>query len=102
MIDVRDLRIGSHVAHKRYPDRVCRVECIMPTSVYLSYDDNGVRIKMFNVSISDLEPLKITEERLEALSEVTGMFKELFRNNVEWHTLETFTWIEYGEEVIAE
>ena len=102
MIDVRDLRIGSHVAHKRYPDRVCRVESIMPTSVYLSYDDNGVRIKMFNVPISDLEPLKITEERFEAFCEATGINKEYFQANAEWHILETFAWIEFGEEVIAE
>lgn len=100
MIDVRDLRIGSHVAHKRYPDRVCRVECIMPTSVYLSYDDNGVRVKMFNVPISDLEPLEITEERLNALCEATGIAKEHFKANAEWHILETFAWVEYGEEVI--
>lgn len=102
MIDIRDLRIGSHVALKRYPNRVCRIECIMPTSVYISYADNGVRVKMFNVPITELKPLEITEERLEALCEATGMFKELFRNNAEWHILETFTWIEFRKEIIAE
>lgn len=102
MIDVRDLRIGSHVAHKRYPDRVCRVECIMPSSVYLSYTDNGVRVKMFNVPISDLEPLEVTEERLDALCEATGIKKEDFQRDAEWHILETFAWIEFGETLITE
>lgn len=78
MIDIRDLRIGSHIALKRYPNRVCRIECIMPTSVYISYAYNGVRVKMFNVPISELKPLKITEERLNALCKATGIAKKAF------------------------
>lgn len=98
MIDVRDLRIGSHVALKRYPNRVCRIECIMPTSVHISYADNGVRVKMFNVPISELKPLEITAERLNAL----GIAKERFQANAEWHILETFAWVEFRKEVLAE
>lgn len=101
MIDVRDLRIGSHVALKRYPNRVCRIECIMPTSVYISYADNGVRVKVFNVPISELKPLEITEERLNALCN-TGIAKERFQANAEWHILETFAWVEFRKEVLAE
>lgn len=102
MIDIRDLRIGSHVALKRYPNRVCRIECIMPTSVYISYPDNGVRVKMFNVPISELKPLEITAERLNALCKATGIAKERFHSNAEWHILETFAWVEYRKEVLAE
>lgn len=102
MIDVRDLRIGSHVALKRYPNRVCRIECIMPTSVYISYADNGVRVKMFNVPISELKPLEITAERLNALCKATGIAKERFQANAEWHILETFAWVEFRKEVLAE
>ena len=105
MIDIRDLRIGSHVALKRYPNRVCRIECIMPTSVYISYADyadNGVRVKMFNVPISELKPLEITAERLNTLCKATGIAKERFQANAEWHILETFAWVEFRKEVLAE
>lgn len=107
MIDIRDLRIGSHVALNRYPNRVCRIECIMPTSVYISYvyisyADNGVRVKMFNVPITELKPLEITEERLNALCKATGIPKERFKVNAEWHILETFAWVEFRKEIIAE
>jgi len=102
MIDIRDLRIGSHVAHKRYPDRVCRIECIMPSSVYLSYIDSGVRVKMFNVPLSDLDPLEITEERLNTARSITGLGLEGFQLTVDWLSLESFVWIEFGQEIIAE
>lgn len=100
MIDIRDLRIGSHVALNRYPNRVCRIECIMPTSVYISYADNGVRVKMFNVPITELKPLETTEERLNALCKAMGIPKERFKADAEWHILETFAWVEFRKEVI--
>lgn len=101
MIDIRDLRIGAHVAHRRYPNRVCRIECIMPTSVYLSYMDNCVRVKMFNVPIDELKQLEITPAHLEKLSDVTGIPKENTQF-LDYLTLETFAWIEFGEEIITE
>lgn len=103
MIDIRNLRISSHVAHRRYPGRVFRVECIMPTSVYLSYLDSGVRVKMYNVPLSELEPLEKTPERLAALRKATGLGGDTFKEAVaDWHELETFAWIEFRAEIINE
>ena len=63
--------------------------------------DNGVRVKMFNVPISELKPLEITEERLNALCKATGIAKERFQANAEWHILETFAWVEFKKEIFA-
>ena len=57
---------------------------------------------MFNVPISELKPLEITAERLNALCKATGIAKERFQANAEWHILETFAWVEFRKEVLAE
>lgn len=55
---IEELHIGMLVRSDKYPHRILRVEAIMPTRTYVSYEDNGVRYRVYNLTHEDLKHIE--------------------------------------------
>lgn len=55
---IEQLHIGMLVRSGKYPHRILRVEAIMPTRTYVSYEDNGIRVYVYNLTHEDLEHIE--------------------------------------------